>query len=202
MDKPIESLGKLFVTNGGTFDYSDNQKFYREKESEYERRAISSLLIGSGGGISLTLAYVSSNELTSFSFSAALSGIVLFLMCLLITGICQFAINESASLNFLKYTTLANAQNYEVAIQKQKDLERLYSLANMLIPEIGIDREKNSDARFEIVDKMNILNREAIAFGDKADKLDKLISKMRIFAGLFFLVAVIFSINFVLKGSL
>lgn len=203
MDKDfVQSIGTLFVKNSETYDYSESQSFFRAKEWEYEKRSISSLLLGSGGGISFILAYITATDLSNSASIAAFASIVSFLFALLLAGISQFILNEAASLNFRHYTTRANHQNYVSSLERYENLEKLNKIALLVFKNFSSDDEKTSDNKFSLIDKMNTAKIDYLEFERKALRCELIASRFILGSCGTFFFGVLIAIAFILSEHL
>ena len=202
-ERDESKLGSLFIQNSQTFDFGDMQKFYLEKEWEYEKRSVSSLLIGSGGGLSLILA----NARVSEGFLAltpiiSATVIVFFLLSLLLAGASQFILNEPASLNHKLYTMKSNHQSYVQSIGKFDNLKKINDLIYFLVPTFETDNETNADNRFKILDRANVAKNTYIKLEKKASKFEKAASLVLLLSSIFFFVSIIFVVTAVIWNIL
>ena len=202
-ERDESKLGSLFIQNSQTFDFGDMQKFYLEKEWEYEKRSVSSLLIGSGGGLSLILA----NARVSEGFLAltpiiSATVIVFFLLSLLLAGASQFILNEPASLNHKLYTMKSNHQSYVQSIGKFDKLKKINDLICFLVPTFETDNETNADNRFKILDRANVAKNTYIKLEKKASKFEKAASLVLLLSSIFFFVSIIFVVTAVIWNIL
>ena len=199
----VSKLGSLFIRNNDNYDYGEMQKFYLQKEWEYEKRAVSSLLIGSGGGLSLMLANakIESKVLALTPFVSATS-ILLFLLSLLLAGTSQFVLNEAAALNYRKFTVKSNHQTYVQAIEKIDKLKSINAMICLLLPAFEANDEVNADSRFQAVDRANVAKSVYLRLEKKAKKIEKTATIILLLACLFFVSPIIFIVISVIGNIL
>ena len=188
------NLGTVFVSNQETFDYKSRQEFFLQKEWEYEKRSVSSLLIGSGGGVSLLLGYFASSgsNISDAASTGLVISIVLFLFTLLLSGIAQFVLNEVAANQYQFYTVKNNHQNHSNAIDRLDKIDKLYRLLSQLSTHIKHDEEATSDTRFKLISNMDKTKVEYVRLGERTKKFEKTASWLLFLSCILFGLGVIF----------
>ena len=201
-EKIIQSDAKLFLTRSENFEYLENMKFYRMKEWEYEKRIVSSLLIGSGSGVSLILAFLNAQERSDVVTAFAIFSIILFVLCLVSTGLAQICLNEAASKYVSLYTAMNNIQNYEIAEQNIDSKVMINMLVCAFIPKMSVDEENAEDLKFEFSDKKVKLRQQALVVERNAVKFQNKAAFWLKLSVALFLLGIFVGISFVLTGIL
>lgn len=193
--KPI--LGSIFVSNEESFDYKSRQEFFLQKEWEYEKRSVSSLLIGSGGGVSLLLGYLSTgaDNFSKFAILGLIFSVGFFIFALLLTAVCQFVLNALAANQYEYFTLKNNHQNYISSINDLDNRSRLFQLMSMFFDIIEIDQDATSDTRFKLTQKMYKSRHEYLRIGKLSDRLQLVSSRMLMLACVSFALGVILSVS-------
>jgi len=186
----LKPLISSFTRRNQTIDYSQNQAFYRQREYDYEKLSVSSLILGSAGAITLILT-LSGNSSSPDSFlSSLLLTLFGFLVSLLLAGVAQFLLNEVSSVRFEQYTLLANKQKAHGALEKFDSSNKILLLASQLTSLVSHEEEKTSDERFLLWENYILCWKEADNRTIRADKLDFYIAWLMRIAAASFLFAI------------
>lgn len=205
MDEKEQSLPGLFkisTRNSEVLNYSESIKQFQNKEWEYEKRIVSSLLIGSGGGLSLLLAYLNSNELSQRGEAFVLLTACLLVLSLIGAGLAQVILNEAASVRVKYFTAMNNKQNCAHALERHKNLKLGIDVVSSLMPHVDFDVETARDNEFEWKDKKIKFKQVALQHEIKAVRLENQAANLLKIVGIIFILAGLISIIFVLKESL